>query len=353
MNRGELLAWLGTLDERRQAELFAMADGVRRLQVGPAVHLRGLIELSNGCRRSCLYCGLRRESALPRYRLTLDEVLDCARLASTLGYGSVVLQAGEDPGLTRGTVTRMVRAIKAETDLAVTLGLGERSVDDLWAWRRAGADRYFLRFETADPALYARLHPPLPGQEPVDRAALLLELREMGYEIGSGIMVGLPGQTLRDLARSIEIFAELDLDMVGVGPWIPNPATPLPALADELAAAAGEQVDADETTTLKVVALARLACPRANIPSTTALALTAGGHGRIRALQSGANVVMPNLTPPTKRSLYEIYPGKGATEAAVEAFDGDLKQQLTRMGRVVGSGPGPSLAFRMRCKEAP
>lgn len=348
MNRGELLAWLRTGDEGRLAQLFAMADGVRRLQVGPAIHLRGLIELSNGCRRSCLYCGLRRESALDRYRLSRDEVVGCARRALALGYGTVVLQAGEDPGLTRRGVSDYVRAIKGETGLAVTLGLGERSVDDLWAWRRAGADRYFMRFETSDPALFARLHPPLPRREPVDRVALLAVLREMGYEIGSGIMVGLPGQTFADLARSVELFAELDLDMVGVGPWIPHPGTPLPDLAAELAAVAAEQVTADEATTLKVVALARLVCPRANIPSTTALALTAGTQGRLRALESGANVVMPNLTPATNRRLYDIYPGKGATEAAVEDVDADLKQQIARLGRVVGSGPGPSLAFRMR-----
>jgi biotin synthase len=338
IDRPEILAWLRETDPGRLSRLYRRADAVRREHVGDAVHLRGLVEVSNHCVRGCAYCGISTANRdLPRYRMTKEEVLSCARLAQRLGYGTLVLQAGEDYGLTREWVAELVRAVKETTLLAVTLSLGERPDRDLAAWREAGADRYLLRFETSDPALFAAVHPGFGGR-PSDRLAILGRLSALGYEVGSGVLVGLPGQTFESLATDLLVFRELDLDMIGVGPYIPHPATPLgrglfPAAPD------GEQVPADEETTTKVVALTRLVRPDANIPATTALA-TLHSFGRERGLLRGANVVMPNLTPPAYRALYEIYPGKACVSETAEACGSCLPNRIRMIGRVPAHGPG-------------
>src|SRR5512145_3394368 len=222
----EIERWLRQDDAARLEELWRQADAVRRQFVGDAVHLRGLIEISNHCVRGCRYCGLHAANdSLVRYRMTADEILACADSAVEFGYGTVVLQAGEDPGIETEWLADIVCRIKRQTQLAVTLSLGERSVDDLICWRQAGADRYLLRFETSDARLYGMIHPSSAGQP--DRIELLSELRHLGYEVGSGVMVGIPGQSFRSLAEDIDLFGRLDLDMVGIGPFIPNPHTPL------------------------------------------------------------------------------------------------------------------------------
>mgnify|MGYP005809737199 CR=1 FL=1 len=336
-----IAGWLKTTDSAELERLWARADAVRAEHVGAAVHLRGLIEIGNHCVRDCLYCGLRSHSAgLERYRMPADEILACAREGRQLGYGTIVMQAGEDPGLTAELISGVIRGIKAETGLAVTLSLGERSDEELRAWKADGADRFLLRFETSDPALYRRIHPSLPGTLS-DRIAQLLRMREMGYEIGSGVMVGIPGQTWDILARDIETFRDLDIDMIGIGPFLPSPRTPLGGhAAATLRAADGDQVPNDELTTLKVVALTRLVCPEANLPSTTALATIDPATGRELGLTRGANIVMPNLTPPRYRTLYEIYPGKACIHETAEACHGCLQGRIAAIGRHVGSGPG-------------
>ncbi|HUK14605.1 MAG TPA: [FeFe] hydrogenase H-cluster radical SAM maturase HydE [Thermoanaerobaculaceae bacterium] len=339
IDRSELLGWLVETDPARLEELWRRADAVRRASVGDAVHLRGLVEISNHCVRRCGYCGIGVEHAgLARYRMTADEILACARQAASFGYGTAVLQSGEDYGITREWLAGVVGSIKAETGLAVTLSLGERPEADLAAWRRSGADRYLLRFETSDPILYRRIHPDLPGRVS-DRLALLRRLRELGYEIGSGVMIGIPGQTWDSLADDILTFADLDLDMIGVGPFIPHPATALGR--GELAPAPPErQVPNSELQTYKVVALARLACPQANIPSTTALATLNLASGRELGLARGANVVMPNLTPTRYRALYEIYPAKACLRETAGECEACLRGRIVRMGRELGTGPG-------------
>jgi len=334
-------AWLMELDPEPLQALWAEADRVRRARVGDAVHLRGLIEVSSHCVRHCLYCGLRAPSAgLERYRMEAGEILACAHEAVRLGYGSVVLQAGEDPGLTGTFIADLVRAIKQTTPLAVTLSLGERSDADLHAWKEAGADRYLLRFETSDPMLYRRIHPDLPGI-PSDRFAQLRRMRDMGYEIGTGVMVGIPGQTWDTLAADILRFRDFDMDMIGIGPFLPSPRTPLGgAGAPAFLAPPDQQVPNDELTTLKTVALTRLACPDANIPSTTALATLDRAQGRELALMRGANVVMPNVTPLHLRALYEIYPGKACLSETPGTCQGCLESRLQAIGRTVARGPG-------------
>ncbi len=339
IERPEILAWLRETDPGHLSRLYRRADAVRRATVGEEVHLRGLVELSNHCVRRCAYCGISVENAsIARYRMTADEVLECARTAVGLGYGTLVLQAGEDYGLTRDWVAELVRRVKATTPLAVTLSLGERPDGDLAAWREAGADRYLLRFETSDPALFAAIHPPLPGRTS-DRLAILRRLRELGYEVGSGVLVGIPGQTWESLADDLLRFRELDLDMIGVGPFIPHPETPL-GRGLFPRAPEGEQVPADEETTTKAVALTRLVRPDANIPSTTALATIGPSFGRERGLMRGANVVMPNLTPPAYRKLYEIYPGKAIVSETAEECRSCLSGRIAIIGRVPGKGPG-------------
>ncbi len=374
LTREDILAWLHEENETELQRLWSWADSVRQAHVGDAVHLRGLVEISNHCVRQCAYCGLRAgHRGLERYRLSMEEIQDCARTAVDLGYGTVVLQAGEDPGISAEWMAEVVRWIKANTPLAVTLSLGERTESELHLWKEAGANRYLLRFETSDRALYERIHP-TPAGAP-DRMMILRFLRELGYEVGSGVMVGIPGQTYESLAEDILTFRDLDLDMIGMGPFLRHPDTPLgelglvlnetggilgepsfprqrestvprqlpifgrPAIHDE-SSLGPDQVPNTVTMTCKVVALARLVCPEANIPSTTALATLDKAEGREKGLACGANVVMPNLTPSKYRVLYEIYPDKACIYESAIICAECLKNRLAAIGREVGVGQG-------------
>jgi len=352
MDRDEILGWLREDDEQRLEQLWARADDARRRHVGDAVHLRGLVEFSNHCARQCLYCGLRAGNRrLRRYRMALPEIVECAQQAVQFGYGTVVLQSGEDWGARTEWVAELVRRLKAETPLAVTLSLGERDPEEFACWREAGADRYLLRFEASNRQLYDRLHPVRAGHRS-DRIAILRHLRELGFEAGGGAMVGLPGQTYADLAADLELCRELDLDMIGLGPFIAHPDTPLGAAPDELAAPSGEQVPNTELLTYKAVALARLVCPEANIPSTTALATLNRAQGRELGLQRGANIVMPNLTPPQYRAQYEIYPAKACVSETAAECHRCLTARLRALGRPVGVGPGEAPRHRARRESA-
>ena len=274
--------------------------------------------------------------------MTTDEIVECAHQAVRFGYGTVVLQSGEDFGAEAEWIVEVVRRIKRETSLAVTLSLGEREADELEAWRAAGADRYLLRFETSNPELFRRLHPPRSGAVKSDRIALLKQLRQMGYEVGSGVMIGIPGQTYDDLARDIALFGELHLDMVGVGPFLVHPATPLADPNRQDWAADDEQVPSNELMTYKVIALTRLTCPRTNIPATTALATLNRANGRELGLQRGANIIMPNLTPITYRAMYEIYPDKACIGETSDACRMCVEGRIRVLGRQIGSGRGDS-----------
>jgi biotin synthase len=340
MDKRQILSWLKEEDPAHLASLYNMADTVRKKFVGDEVHLRGLAEISNYCRRSCAYCGISiMNKGLKRYRMTGEEILACAELAVGFGFGTLVMQAGEDEGIKAGWMADIIREVKARTPLAVTLSLGERSGMEFALWRRAGADRYLLRFETSDEKLYRSIHPPAPGKRVSNRIKLLKRLRESGYEIGSGIMVGIPGQTYDSLAEDILLFRELDLDMVGIGPYLPHPDTPLGKSAGNIPDAA-EQVSNTEDMVYKTIALTRILCPEANIPSTTALATINREEGRELGLSRGANVVMPNLTPLEYRRLYEIYPAKACIFETPEQCQTCLQARILSMGRKAGTGPG-------------
>jgi biotin synthase len=345
----DLLEWLRESRSSRLAELYQWANEVRRERVGDAVHLRGLIEISSHCVRQCMYCGLRQGNlALPRYRMTRDEILDCARQAERLGYGTVVMQAGEDDSLTAEWIAEIVRWIKRETALAVTLSLGERRSEEFKLWRSAGADRYLLRFETSDENLFRIIHPGrFPGGP--DRLTLLRQLKSLGYEAGGGVMVGIPGQSFESLAEDILEFRALNLDMIGIGPYIAHPDTPLGSGALHPEIAPSKQAPSSEEMVYKMIVLARIVCPTANIPSTTALATINKADGRKLGLKAGANVVMPNLTPMKYRRLYEIYPAKACIDESATDCNQCLRGQIHSLDRFPGHGPGGRGVFH----EAP
>ena len=339
LEKQDILRWLREEDARRLHHLWKRADEVRRKTVGNAVHLRGLIEMSNYCSRRCAYCGLRAPNdRLTRYRMNAEEIRACARRVTELGFGTVVLQSGEDPEIGTDWLADIIRYIKEDLGLAVTLSVGEPPVERFEKWRDAGADRYLLRFETSDPELFDRLHPDRPGGLAA-RLDQLSVLRELGYEIGGGVMVGLPGQTYQSLARDIELFREFDMDMVGLGPYIGNPHTPL-GPAKEPGRQTAEQVPATKRMTCKALALTRLVCPEANIPGTTALATLDTADGRKTALERGANVVMPNVTPPEYARRYRIYPSKSRARRTARTKPGWMQKRLQEMGRYAAEGPG-------------
>lgn len=310
------------------AELRARADAVRRETVGDAVHIRGIVEFSNFCRCDCDYCGLRVDNdSLVRYRLSPEELLEATHAVADLGFGTVVLQSGEDLWWTAERMADLVRAIKAQTGLAITLSLGEREDWEYALWREAGADRYLLRHETADPILYARLH---PGCSFEHRLSCLETLRGLGYQVGAGSIVGLPGQTDEALAEDILFMQHHQFHMGSVGPLIPHPATPL-----------ADMPVGDTETVLNMMALLRIVIPDIMMPATTSLE-TALPDGRLLGLQAGANVIMPNLTPRAVARDYEIYPGKRAPHIEIEEEIARVRALVERAGRHFATGPGHS-----------
>ncbi len=309
--------------------LFAEADRVRRQYMGDEVHLRGLIEFSNVCTRHCLYCGIRAATAkLKRYRLTSDEILACAKKAKELNYHTVVLQSGEDPFFTPKLLAEIVSAIKEKFGLAVTLSVGEFSREDYRLLRSAGADRFLLRFETSDRKLFSVLK---PDSDYDNRFRCLRDLKDAGFQVGSGIMVGLPGQTMESIAHDILLFRDLELDMVGIGPFIPSPGTPLSGVEG-----------GSSLLTLKAVALTRLATLNTHMPATTALG-SIDPEGRQKALRCGANVIMPNISPKRVRAQYRLYPGKICIAEEASRRSVCVDEMLLSLGRSRANHAGHSL----------
>ena len=312
-------------DEENQSELFVRADCIRKEYVGDEVHLRGLIEFSNICRNNCMYCGLRRGNiSLKRYHMTAEELVNVAKCAANMGFKTIVLQSGEDMYYGKDRLSSIIEKIK-KFDVAVTLSVGERDYDEYKAWREAGADRYLMRIETTDKNLYHKLNPQMSWQH---RYECLLMLKELGYELGSGIMVGLPEQDISSIAEDLLFLKDLDVDMSGIGPFIPHPDTPL----------AGEKGGSLDLA-LRTMAVQRLLMKDINIPATTAME-TLHPQGRIMALQCGANVIMPNVTDNEYRKLYELYPGKENADNNLYYYQSSVGTKITAIGRIVGSGYG-------------
>ena len=296
LSNKEILNCLRKNDEANNNRLFRRADQVREQKVGNVVYLRAIIEFSNYCRRNCFYCGLRRgNQKLQRYRMAEEEIVTAAKLVWQMGYQTIVMQSGEDTFFDQAKITKLIERIKKETNLTITLSLGERSKEEYADWRKAGADRYLLRHETANPDLYQKLH---PDSSYLHRLHCLQWLGELGYEVGAGFMVGLPSQTDADIVMDLNLLKQLGVKMAGIGPFIPHKDTPL-AL----------EKGGDLISALKAVALTRIILPDINIPATTALGALHSG-GRELALECGANVIMPNGTPQAFRQFYQLYPGK-------------------------------------------
>ena len=313
------------LTEAPADELYRRAYDVRREAVGDEVHLRGLIEFSNICRNDCLYCGIRRGNRqVQRYRMTDDELVETAKRAVALGFQTIVLQSGEDMHFDQARMCRIIEQIK-RMDVALTLSVGERDYEDFKAFRDAGADRYLMRIETTDRDLYHRLNPGMSWER---RHECLLMIRELGYELGSGIMVGLPGQTVESIADDLLYLKEIGIDMAGIGPFIPHPETPL----------AGEAGGTLEQA-LHTMAIMRILMPDINIPATTAME-SLHPQGRIMALQAGANVVMPNVTEGEYRRLYELYPGKICVNDTPAHCRSCIGLKIKSIGRTIGQGRG-------------
>lgn len=312
-------------DHEWDQQLFMAADRVRNKNVGDQVHLRGLIEFSNICQRNCYYCGLRKDNGkVERYWLTPATIIEFATKAQEYGYKTVVLQSGENDVYTLADMQYMIGQIKA-LGLAITLSVGEKTRDEYEAYKKAGADRYLLRIETTDRKIYEKLH---PGMSFENRVRCLTDLKELGYEVGTGCLVGLPEQTLESLAEDILFFKTLDVDMVGLGPFIPNDDTPL-----------ASERGGTFMLSLKVMAITRLLLPDVNIPATTAMEAL-NKDGRMIALQSGANVVMPNVTEGEYRKLYLLYPGKICTGDTPAHCRGCITSKIVGIGRRVATGCG-------------
>lgn len=317
-----------SLIENHTAELdeslFAKAREVRKTYYGNDIYLRGLIEFTNYCKNDCFYCGIRKSNRnASRYRLTKEQILSCCGEGYALGLRTFVLQGGEDGHYSDPVVLEIIREIKSRyPDCALTLSIGERSYESYHAFYEAGADRYLLRHETADPVHYRKLHPPSLTLE--SRKRCLLDLKEIGYQVGSGFMVGSPGQTSEHLAQDLVFLQELRPQMVGIGPFIPHHDTPF----------ASEPGGTAELT-LFLLGLIRLMLPAVLIPATTALG-TIDSTGREKGILAGANVVMPNLSPREVRNKYSLYDNKLCTgDEAAECYH-DIEEQINRIGcRVV------------------
>ncbi len=325
LSKEEIISILSDNSEERNKELFNRADKIRKENVGDEVHLRGLIEFSNICSRTCKYCGLRCENKnLDRYRINRDEIIKYAHHASVMGYKTIVLQSGEDGFYGRDLLVDIIKEIR-KLDVALTLSIGERSFEDYKAFKDAGADRYLLRIETTDKDLYRKMHPNMSFD---NRIRCLRDLKRLGYEVGSGCLVGLPDQSMESLANDILFFKEIEADMIGIGPFIPHPNTPLK-----------EAKKGDFILALKVMALVRIILPDINIPATTAME-TLNPNGRIIALQSGANVVMPNVTSTEYRKKYEIYPDKICINDNPDKCRNCIEAKINSIGRTISSGKG-------------
>lgn len=312
-------------DDSQNEWLFSLADKIRKEYVGDEVHLRGLIEFSNICKCTCKYCGLRYEnSEVERYRISTPSILSTAKKACAAGYKTIVLQSGEDRFFSQKVMCEIIEEIK-KLDVALTLSIGERSFDDYKAFKESGADRYLIRIETTDKNLYKEMHPNMSFE---NRVRCLKDLKTLGYEVGTGCLVGLPSQTIESLAGDILFFKEINADMIGIGPFIAHPQTPLKNCAN-----------GDLTLSLKVMALTRIMLKNINIPATTAME-TLNPDGRLMALQSGANVIMPNVTDLNYCEKYDIYPNKAHLDDDILHSRKIVEDKLKTIGRIVSKDYG-------------
>ena len=333
--RNELEFLLENLSDDLKKYLIEKSNLTRMKVYGDKVYLRGLIEFTNYCVRNCMYCGIRASNKnAERYRLTIDEILECAELGDRLGYKTYVLQGGEDPYFTDDIMVEIISKIKQRFPKnAITISLGERSYESYERMFKAGADRYLIRHETATKELYEKLH---PGASFENRRRCLEDLKKIGYQIGSGFMVGLPEQKVSDLVNDLLYVKELNPHMVGIGPFISHKDTPLK-----------DEKNGTLEDTITLIAILRLLLPKALIPATTSLG-TINPLGRELGIKAGANVVMPNLSPTSVREKYSLYDGKICTGDEAAECRRCIEGRINRAGFKVEVSRGDNIEWKRR-----
>lgn len=321
---------------KAEQELFELASQIKQQNVGNTVYLRGLIELSNSCEKDCYYCGIRKSnSSVHRYNISENDVLKAIRFAYENGYGSVAIQSGE---IQSSAFTEKINRILLKTremtkdELGITLSCGEQSEATYRKWFKSGADRYLLRIETSNPELYRKLHPDTLKHSMEKRIEALESLKSIGYQTGTGVMIGLPFQTVEDLANDLLFMKNFDIVMCGMGPYIEHRETPLYQFKDKLL-----PLEKRLNLALKMVAVLRILMPDINIAATTALQ-SINKNARIQAIQIGANVLMPNITPYKYRDDYFLYENKPVTEQRNEDDLDVLEKSLAAIGHKIGYG---------------
>ncbi len=333
LSREEIIFLLNLSDKEDIQKLYDRADEIRAEYCGDEVHLRGIIDFSNYCEQNCLYCGLRADNShLQRYRMTPEEIIETAKQIINSGIFTIVLQSGEDNYFDTDLIAYIIYSIKQVADVAITLSLGERDFNEYQTWKIAGADRYLLKHETANPKLYSIYH---LHQQLNERIAHLKYLKKLGYQVGSGNMIGLPMQTIEDIADDILLCKKLDLDMAAFGPFIPSPNTPY-----------RNKKPASVELTLKTMAVARIVLKSVHIPATTALA-TLDENGRIKGLKAGANVIMPDFTPFPYRQHYQIYANRKCINDDPKSCRSCLQLQIESIGRKISTSRGDSLKMQL------
>ena len=331
LNRDDIVSLLSVKDKKEIEKLYARADEIRKKYCGDEVHLRGIIEFSNYCEQDCLYCGLRKSNKnLQRYKMTKDEIISTAERISQAGIKTIVLQSGEDHFYSSSLVTDIILTIKEMFNSAITLSIGERGRDEYDEWKKAGADRYLLKHETANEQLYSTFH---QHENLKSRLAHIKYLKTIGFQTGGGNIIGLPGQTIEDISDDILLCKEMDCDMCSFSPFIPSNNSPL-----------RKTPPANINLTLKTIAVARIVLKDVHIPATTALS-TLIENGKELGLKVGANVIMPNFTPLPYRENYQIYRNKKVYDPL--EYLGELELMLKRIGRKVGEGKGHSLKLML------
>lgn len=309
--------------------LFDVAHEVTKEYFSDWVYVRGIIEFSNYCRCQCAYCGLNRDNKkITRYRMDPDEIIQIAEEAYEAEYRTVVLQSGEDIWYTREKISYIIRGIKAIGDMAITLSVGERDYEDYVKWKQDGVDRFLLKHETSNERLYKKLH---PHSELKRRLEILGQLKKLKYQVGSGFLIGLPGQNTEDIARDILLLKKLNVDMAGIGPFIPHEQTPL-----------GKEKTGSTWMTLKALALSRILLKNSHLPATTALS-TVDKIDSSMAFRAGANVIMKKLEPYKYRRLYEIYPKPLGEEKTILQEKEELNEYIAHMGKRANWSRGDSL----------
>lgn len=327
LSREQYALLLTAQDDCVSLWLRQRADAVRRQIYGRGIYIRGLIEFTNFCKNDCFYCGIRKSQSVSRYRLTAEQILGCCESGYALGFRTFVLQGGEDPYWNDERLCSLVSAIsKRYPDCAVTLSVGERSCESYQKLFAAGADRYLLRHETANPGHYSQLHP--EQMQLSSRLHCLKTLKAIGFQTGCGFMVGSPGQTVEHIVEDLEFIRKFDPEMVGIGPFLPASGTPFQS-----------QPPGSVELTLRLISILRLMLPRVLLPATTALG-TAEEDGRQRGIQAGANVVMPNLSPEDVREKYQLYDNKLSTGSEAAESIACLRRSMKNIGYEIVTSRG-------------